>query len=954
VKTKLFILKLGIISLLFSHIYAEEWGVSLTAVDADGIGAHHTIQLGNCTGCSDGWKFGEDEDDYPDPFSGEFTNIHFFHLDWYGNEDEYGNICNQFKFSTDFRSIHQNYDLLSWGIRGYTGNGLPYDIPINLSWDAAAVDNLSDDYELYIYIGEVSYNMREINSITAPQNEFYLDEENNPNVRVLLGACASTGTTMHYLDVDNDGWGGEDISHDFCQGFAPEGWALNSDDLDDDLFCESNLIDDCNVCDGFNQDMDCYGFCFGDAYEDDCSVCGGDNSSCEDCAGIPNGDNVVDNCGTCDNDSSNDCILDCADTWGGNLVEDECGVCDGDGIHQECGCGSSGEFGIPDGDCDCEGHVVDCADVCGGTSTIETLCEDTDGDGLGNSGTETVECVDLINNRLDGCDLPDLTLFLNSDGTVIYNSSIPFAGFQFDVDGSSIIGNSGGDAESAGFFVSFNDNTAIGFSLTGALLPAGCGDLLTLSLEGEASGLSGIVVSDNNGNPISFSNYEGYDFNLVLDCSDEYPYCFYNYYGCLGECGGPVEIDECGICGGPGTVYCGGGIYECNQEYCPDTIDYCLELHEGANLISFYGLPDDASITNIMYSIEEIATGVIGEGVAANNVNGEWAGSLSTISSLAGYWVIVNEIGSLCIKDAMPTNTTIEYNLQVGANLISFPAEGSIELLIGLPDDIEGSIIGIIGEGVATNNVNGVWSGSLSNFAGGEGYWVIATDYISFSFEISSLNRIKTSNSIGFTNPPGFEAIQSTQQAFYFINEIKTESADEFNDGWIISYHYGKVTGSREWKGDLIDIPVMGIDENSYSQGYLHTGETPHFKYLDNTTGKLTDLYHGDIPQWENNGIYILGNMGVKEILPKEIMLSTYPNPFNPTTTLSFTVQNEGMLQLSIYNISGQLVSELAHEYRTSGNVEYIWDATNHPSGVYLARLNINNIFYTKKLVLMK
>jgi hypothetical protein len=314
----------------------------------------------------------------------------------------------------------------------------------------------------------------------------------------------------------------------------------------------------------------------------------------------------------------------------------------------------------------------------------------------------------------------------------------------------------------------------------------------------------------------------------------------------------------------------------------------------------------------------------------------------------------VNEIDSLCIKDAMPTNTTIEYNLHVGANLISFPAEGSIELSPGLPDDIEGSISGIIGEGVAANNVNGVWSGSLSTFAGGEGYWVITTESISFSFELSSLDRIKPTKPKEQTFPDGFDTMQSTQQAFYFIDKIKTESADELNDGWIISYYHGKVTGSRRWTGDMIDIPVMGIDGNSYSQGYLHTGETPHFKYLDNTTGKLTDLYHGDIPQWENNGIYILGSMDVKEILPHEIMLSTYPNPFNPTTTLSFTVQNEGMLQLSIYNISGQLVSELAHENRTPGSVEYNWDAGNHPSGVYFAQLNINGTYYTQKLVLMK
>ena len=353
-----------------------------------------------------------------------------------------------------------------------------------------------------------------------------------------------------------------------------------------------------------------------------------------------------------------------------------------------------------------------------------------------------------------------------------------------------------------------------------------------------------------------------------------------------------------------------------------------------------------------MYSIEGIATGVIGAGVAANyNATDGWMGSLSTISATDGYWVIVNDIASLCIKDAMPTNTAIVYNLIPGANLISFPAEGSIELSLGLPDDIEGSISGIIGEGVAANNVDGVWSGSLSTFAGGEGYWVITTESISFSFELSSLDRLTPSNATGLTMPHGFETIQSTQQAFYFINEIK---ADDFNDGWIISYHYGKVTGSRRWDGDMIDIPVMGIDGNSYSQGYLHAGETPQFKYLDNTTGKLTDLYHGDIPQWENNGIYILGSMDVKEILPQEIMLSTYPNPFNPTTTLSFMVQNEGMLQLAIYNISGQLVSELVHEYRTPGSVEYNWDAGNHPSGVYLARLNINNTFYTQKLVLMK
>ena len=100
--------------------------------------------------------------------------------------------------------------------------------------------------------------------------------------------------------------------------------------------------------------------------------------------------------------------------------------------------------------------------------------------------------------------------------------------------------------------------------------------------------------------------------------------------------------------------------------------------------------------------------------------------------------------------------------------------------------------------------------------------------------------------------------------------------------------------------------------------------------------------------------MYVLGSLDVKAILPETILLNAYPNPFNPVTTLSFAIPNEGMLQLSIYNISGQLIAGLAHEYKTSGNVEYIWDSANHPSGVYLAQLNINNTIYTQKLAFIK
>jgi len=262
------------------------------------------------------------------------------------------------------------------------------------------------------------------------------------------------------------------------------------------------------------------------------------------------------------------------------------------------------------------------------------------------------------------------------------------------------------------------------------------------------------------------------------------------YPDCAGVCYGDSYEDECGTC---------------DDDSSNDCFDYCLDLHEGANLISFYALPDDVSITHVMASIEGNATGVIGQGVAANYNGTDWVGSLNTISSLSGYWMIVSEAGSLCIEDGISTAPTTQYSLNSGANLISFPIEGSVEVSSSLPDDIEGFVSGIIGEGVAANN-QPPWQGSLSNLSGGNGYWMITTENISFSFDVSTMSRVKFDNEVGLTAPDNKEIHQSTQQAFYFIESIENI---EVND-WILAYNGDNVIGARQWQGSIIDVPAMG------------------------------------------------------------------------------------------------------------------------------------------------
>ena len=118
----------------------------------------------------------------------------------------------------------------------------------------------------------------------------------------------------------------------------------------------------------------------------------------------------------------------------------------------------------------------------------------------------------------DPCDMPQNTISLDG-GDVWYNVNTDIAGFQFEVDGTTASGASGGDAASAGFTVSAGGSTVLGFSFTGATIPSGCGTLTSLSLNGEPYGLTGIVFSDTSGNGFDVSYHQPPDCESGLfDC----------------------------------------------------------------------------------------------------------------------------------------------------------------------------------------------------------------------------------------------------------------------------------------------------------------------------------------------------------------------------------------------------------------------------------------------------
>ncbi len=90
-------------------------------------------------------------------------------------------------------------------------------------------------------------------------------------------------------------------------------------------------------------------------------------------------------------------------------------------------------------------------------------------------------------------------------------------------------------------------------------------------------------------------------------------------------------------------------------------------------------------------------------------------------------------------------------------------------------------------------------------------------------------------------------------------------------------------------------------------------------------------------------------------VVAKEFALEqNFPNPFNPSTTLRYSLPSEGMVSLKIYNILGQEVATLVNEYQTNGVYSVKFDASKLSSGMYLYRITSGDFSQVKKMLLLK
>jgi hypothetical protein len=130
-----------------------------------------------------------------------------------------------------------------------------------------------------------------------------------------------------------------------------------------------------------------------------------------------------------------------------------------------------------------------------------------------------------------------------------------------------------------------------------------------------------------------------------------------------------------------------------------------------------------------------------------------------------------------------------------------------------------------------------------------------------------------------------------------------------------------------------------------------------------NSNGDIAfDIYQGwSGTDWVNETKYIYNYAGVTAVdnnlttVPSHYYLSNnYPNPFNPTTNIKYSLTSEGFVSLKVYDILGREVATLVNENQSAGIYTVRFDGSDLSSGVYVYQLKVNNFVSTKKLVLMK
>lgn len=220
----------------------------------------------------------------------------------------------------------------------------------------------------------------------------------------------------------------------------------------------------------------------------------------------------------------------------------------------------------------------------------------------------------------------------------------------------------------------------------------------------------------------------------------------------------------------------------------------------------------------------------------------------------------------------------------------------------------------------------------------------------------------------------GLDAVDNEVRIAYYYDQANNRMIIS----WLDAYSVANLTPSGLEKIQLILEPRQGLDgdiifqyhtiwNQNHARNYSTTGIMDHnrnaalqYSYANNYDPSATPLQGGMAIRITTDAPHDYVSIGDEIITPSQLSLKqNYPNPFNPETMIEFSLPNNGLVSLEVYNILGQQVKTLVNRELEPGTHRFVWNGTDERgkrvgSGVYLYRLSTPEESLVRRMILMK
>ncbi len=237
-------------------------------------------------------------------------------------------------------------------------------------------------------------------------------------------------------------------------------------------------------------------------------------------------------------------------------------------------------------------------------------------------------------------------------------------------------------------------------------------------------------------------------------------------------------------------------------------------------------------------------------------------------------------------------------------------------------------------DAIKTSDDGFLLAGRTSSYGAGlADAWVVKTD---------SLGAVEFTTTYGGPYDEEARTVIETSDGNYLLAGKTATYVYGTIDAWVVKFNtVGDTLWTRHFGGSEADIAnsIIQLDDGNYLMAGSYRTAVPFadFAWLFCLEGMVT------------------GVSPVKLSPPNQFTLdAAHPNPFNPSTALSYELRAASQVKLYVYDTSGKLVAELVNGWKPAGTHSATFDGTELASGIYLARLEAGGFTAAQKLVLLK